>query len=745
MNRKIIYMALFILCLLTLFSSCRKKMPDRSGPVEELRALVVYISGDADVVRKGNRERLDIGSVLFQGDLVHVCPDSCMEIQLADSAVVRIEDDTSFLLSSLNKTGKANKIFLKVAAGTVVQKVVRLSVMDDYTVQVRSKAFGVRGTQFLAEIKGGRAAAAVKEGKIALVPDPEKFLKLKEKSASAGREIEAAVAGLDDLLPCIGAGSGISVDDALFSEAEKAVSEIDAVLDRALDKKINRKEALLDIEEQKKIVSGAGEKVKTFLSKTDLLNEERLSVLDSMEIIPAQTRTKEITLRALPEDASLYIEDKYAGKKELRLLTAEGKIIKAAAEAEGYIRGEILIDTDSDETSYTLALEPLPPASGHLDIKTFPPDCEIKIGGKYVGRGVFSSAFPAGTLLNVEISKPEYEKSLFTVKIDERGTAVKNVTLYPLPVPYSYDIAPGKEIYKIVSADGNYGTLYGDGSAEIFSSKWETMGRYDGPFFDIVAGEEKFAALSEKGIAVISPGESGYAGLFKTDFGSAGFSGDSLLYINENKIAMADMVSGALKELSVPDDIVMQPALYGGFVLSLSEKGILHFIDIDTNETVSSVPLIIGDPGRAASLISGDRGFFYSSQGLVAAVDLKEKNVIWSVPFEKSGKSLPCMILSEDKLYLYAEEGGILEALSSSDGKALFSLSGVAVRPLALKGLLYYAEGGSFVMYDGSSPAKKYDTGKKITALDLYGEKIAAGTSEGTVLIINPEGALFKK
>ncbi len=96
------------------------------------------------------------GQVVYQGNTVITVGASTADIYFSDGSVTELDPGTNLVLENMevsknDKKGTITKILLKLKAGKIWSKVVRLASESEFRVETTSAIAGVRGTEFSAE------------------------------------------------------------------------------------------------------------------------------------------------------------------------------------------------------------------------------------------------------------------------------------------------------------------------------------------------------------------------------------------------------------------------------------------------------------------------------------------------------------------------------------------------------------------------------------------------------------------
>ncbi len=209
--------AIALVLTFTLSSGASPKAERSLAPYRapgEAEGLVTYVSGGVFVYRGAQWKPVEIGELVKAGDYLKTFENSSCDIQIGRRAVVVVLENTAVKLGAVLHSSGSMKSETEVLFGSILCKTEKLS--GDETLRVRSgaRAFGVRGTEFPVERRGGLLVCAVKDGRVAV-------------TGAAGGEEEASVA----------AGRELAIDETSGRPAALAAVTAPrrALLDRLAD------------------------------------------------------------------------------------------------------------------------------------------------------------------------------------------------------------------------------------------------------------------------------------------------------------------------------------------------------------------------------------------------------------------------------------------------------------------------------------------------------------------------------
>lgn len=275
MNKK--FFLIIVFCIV--FFSCVEKKKNTSqidGPsqINYQKAILVYFEGEVVLNRKGKLLSVEEGIELLEQDQISTKAEAYCEIEMGQTALVRIEENTSFSVDKLSLSKESSDVQVANNKGTVLNKVKKLATKDAYRVRTPSTVCGVRGTEFLVEVKKeGNSAqedlkVAVKKGKVAVVS-------IAVKEAAEDSQIPEAVRkklqkSMEEEAVLIGQGQMAVVKKETLQKTQKAVEDIRQSRD------------LAEMEKVTKEVQVSLKKVKQ-LEKIDAKINKKLEKIEEME------------------------------------------------------------------------------------------------------------------------------------------------------------------------------------------------------------------------------------------------------------------------------------------------------------------------------------------------------------------------------------------------------------------------------------------------------------------------------
>lgn len=177
------------------------------------RALVLTVSGTAQVERAGKNTQVFNGDVLTEKDRLSVGPDGRVDLALAGHSV-RILAGTNVTIAQLNRTreGTSRNVELGLDSGTILSSVSRLDRGDTFVVRTPTAIAGVRGTRFAVGVKDNTTSVELVEGSVVVTPNGRQ-----EHVLESGKAVE--VTATETRAVSVTTGTSDAFKDMELSEA----------------------------------------------------------------------------------------------------------------------------------------------------------------------------------------------------------------------------------------------------------------------------------------------------------------------------------------------------------------------------------------------------------------------------------------------------------------------------------------------------------------------------------------------
>lgn len=164
------------------------RMQKEAPVAENLKAIVVYVKGDAHVLKNDGRKSLYTGDILQGGDRVVTGKDTTVDITLTDHSIVRIRPHTALTISQVARTTEnGERINLSIEKGSILNHIDKLTDKDSYRVISPTSVASVRGTTFELRSMERTSTIIVGDGVVhvrELHGDEQSFILEKEKQVT---------------------------------------------------------------------------------------------------------------------------------------------------------------------------------------------------------------------------------------------------------------------------------------------------------------------------------------------------------------------------------------------------------------------------------------------------------------------------------------------------------------------------------------------------------------------------------
>ncbi|RPJ08818.1 MAG: hypothetical protein EHM28_03240, partial [Spirochaetaceae bacterium] len=166
--------------------------------LEYNQALVAFASGDVTALSENSWVPVEVGDCLTESQTIRVGAKSFVELQLADRAGVRIEENSEVMIARLSLKPDEAQVRLQVETGAVLCKVSLFSGGESFKVRTRTAICGVRGTEFGVTVtSSNETALSVRTGKVAVLPASVDTEELKEQAPEGDTEVMAILDEFD--------------------------------------------------------------------------------------------------------------------------------------------------------------------------------------------------------------------------------------------------------------------------------------------------------------------------------------------------------------------------------------------------------------------------------------------------------------------------------------------------------------------------------------------------------------------
>ena len=418
-------------------------------PVQN-EGLISFLTGDVFITKGSKESYAEIGDTLAENDLIHTSSDGLCEIQIGTTAIISIQENTDFSLSSVSLQSEGNRVKAKVIAGMVAFKINKLLDNDRFTIDTPTIACGVRGTHFLINVTNDQITeVAVLEGKVAVLPtETESLLEIKE---TAPLELAALIDEVLGIETIIEAGNELKVEKAdvasLSEQIQIIVEEVSGFEEKSEEEKT-------EIINQVEILSVSVEKsIKTIPKPVVLttLNEEILKPLEIREFLPIQSleeqkkEEKPLEYRALiinvePLNAEIYLDDQLRGTGQISVLFPMDTELNLLIKSSGYEDSMDLLKISKETpTTYNYSMER---EKREILLKVEPSDAIILLDGIELGEGDHSDLYPLGSSLVFTAKREGYNSGSIEILVDDNNKDEYLLTLSRGLRPLTFNTFP---------------------------------------------------------------------------------------------------------------------------------------------------------------------------------------------------------------------------------------------------------------------------------------------------------------
>jgi outer membrane protein assembly factor BamB len=637
-----------------------------------LQGTVTFVCGPVQLLKADSTTALDIGMGVPVDATVSTGPDATCEIQFAEYGSVHLSPNTKLSVSHLLRDATHTEAEVKLAVGSVVCKVRKLSGNDRFNVRTSEMVAGVRGTVFLVSTDGvASSKVAVTEGAVAVSPVSTVTAYASAIGVGEDPAAQGMIAGVSEkivsAMPLLAMGEEVVVTRASVEEADRMIKEIYA--DPASASGTLDKAALDKIANAAKAMKEAGVTGKPITAETK-------TVFDSA----AYLEIRDLKLPVQGENADSDAKDDAAMPDEERLV------------------------------SLTVSVEPA--------------DATVSVNGATLSKGSFRGLFGKDEAIELAVAKEGFKDYRETVALSSGAAVTRAVRLEPgesakaaepsapdtlavraVPVSSAKLVALSCDEGSIVAASDAAGTVYRLGTDG--KTRWSqaTGNGANGNSPAVVSGG--VVAYAGDRVLVVLDAATGaklwQKALGKGDSGLFGrrpaFAGSTLAMSSDVGIVGYDAKTGTEgARFAIADGSDMSPACSGGVLYVASKSGVFHAIDPATMTGKASVQTGAVQPVASAPSIAGDLAIVADRRGQVTAISLSAMTVSWQKRLDpaKSVEVFSDPVVTGDSVYVSGKNA--LYALSLADGSPRASpIQGVTTQPCLAKGYVWCGAGSTLL------------------------------------------------
>jgi outer membrane protein assembly factor BamB len=678
---------------------------------------------------------LDVDDSVIGKDRVRTGTESFCEVQFTEFGIIRIQQQSELLLSSVFLKEEKNKVRLKLKKGNLLCKIDKLTKEEEFQVETGTVLAGVRGTEFMiSETAGGDTVVAVNEGAVQIVPNEiaEKLEEMKvDLRTDTAKDILEEIARPEILVTeqkevIISPKEVASAVD----EFEKAAPLLEQKI-RDLDKK-----AALFEEKERIIEDKPEERTARNLKEVEKLKDDIEELKEEMTSSSRKANNQMEVIINKIDPVSIQMQ------RELGDIdTLERRDFVIAAK-----KREKMEDEAQTESLYT-----------KLTIDVAPDDARIYINGRNSGIGKFSGLYEPGLRLNIRVQRNGYKTVEKTVTVGEKQHEALYIQLHS-PIVWRYRggnasfvrrAALLKNRIVLASSTGELLCLSGAGEKLWTVPTANNPNENSMPVLSrqrvLFSGASEFVAVNMNSGEVVKRTQ-----LEKEQFPSHIFGspvvpfGPSILFPASEQLLLFDTDTlTRTRSIDVPGMGLGSPAPYGDRLVTINKNGELLLIDAGSGEVMHSIATGAFQTVGAAPSIQGDHSVFGDNRGTIVFSDLAEPKVVWErrIGTQKSSAVFQDITFGDAGVYPFT--GDAIYALSLEKGEELFESVRSSCNPLYRDSVLYYGDNeSSLVMMDAMNGRilKKYRLDSPITVTPVfYEDHVIVATRSGSVYLIDVE------
>jgi outer membrane protein assembly factor BamB len=461
-----------------------------------------------------------------------------------------------------------------------------------------------------------------------------------------------------------------------------------------------------------------------------------------------------VTVKAVPADAAIYINNQQTGRGAHSADYAAGSELALRIAREGYeeFTGTVKVpNAAAAPFEYSLKQRMV-----GVTIRSNPADAAIYINGQAQGRGAFSADYAVGADLVVRITRDGYEDFTGSIKAAE-GAAPFEFALKARLIEYRVKTG-GQRLVGAVSVEGGTivaadrrGTLYAVSAAgNVLWNLVTSNTPNENSFPTIWQKRVYFSGGKEFVIVNLDNGAAVYRTTLDTAsshlFGRRAMpSGLGVLFPVNNAVQVLEPESGRQTgSIPIPGGSQMSPVIYKGSMLIADQQGTLLMLNPATGMVEYSGATTAIQPLSHPVTVVQDKAVFSGRKGSVVCFDLAGRKLVWQRELNAKTPPVADIAASERAIYVYADQA--IRALSLNSGEDLFpAIKNSTSAPLLQQGRLYFGRNDGLAVADAQSgrilATIKVPGGVSARPAVVDG-RIFAASADGEVLIINPRSVL---
>ena len=341
-------------------------------PIPTPPPQTAYLTAAGGDVAVPDAAGVSVGDLLRENLPIRVAADSFADIQFGSHAVARVYGVAT---ASVRLPAGLSLMELVLDSGSVSVTVERLAAGEVFSVRTPSALYRVLGTRFHVRA-GDPDQIAVADGEVAVFPPSLDIPQLLAMPAAGDEAIRRPLVALEDAAPRVTAGNQGTVDPGAMAESEKLAAQLADKLRQIEAAQIASRPSL--VEELLTIVRAtSGSLAGIVVMQPGLAADvaRKLEQTDELRLLPTskdpQNRSLleaedlsnlvKFTLRTVPQNADIFINDAYVGQSVYRGVLQASESLAIRVTKEGYRERRIQIDRARSEV-LTVQLERLPPS-----------------------------------------------------------------------------------------------------------------------------------------------------------------------------------------------------------------------------------------------------------------------------------------------------------------------------------------------------------------------------------------------
>ncbi|MGC9312231.1 MAG: PQQ-binding-like beta-propeller repeat protein [Sediminispirochaetaceae bacterium] len=407
----------------------------------------------------------------------------------------------------------------------------------------------------------------------------------------------------------------------------------------------------------------------------------------------------------------------------------------------------------------TVAMTEAPEEEELIDIRiqVRPADASLMVNGERAAGGEYAGSFPEGTTLQVEGRRRGFSTESMAVNVRAGGSRVYTLNLEARPIESVLSVSD-RELIGSIAAGGRFfytsdaaGTVYATTPDGRLAWKVPTGNSSVQNSFPVYAGNRVYFT-GPRELVIIDAGDGSIVTRRNLDSRSAhlfgryvvAYGGQRLLPAN-NEIIVLDSNGNVLRSIGLEDTgSRMTPAVWKNKILTVDQNGTFLIIDAASGEVETSISTSGIQPIALSITIQDNLALFSGRKGDVVCINLETAGIEWETRLSSSRVQVYSdIVCSRSGAYVYAE--GSVYSLDLRDGSPLFDpLNHITAPPAVIGRTLVCGSGDNrLLLIDPSNGRTMKSLAIRGTVstrpVELNG-MIAVGTSEGKLIVINPDG-----